>query len=192
MADQIKFDTNARRILARFDSYPKAMQTAIQNGLARGLLLVEDQVKRRADVRFSGSRQGLASRLTSYTKVAGSAAAIDGIIGFRRTRGFPYELAQEFGAKAKPGGAMAIPITPEAKHLSQLGKSAKDFPRKLFIPGSKGDPTGVLAESVGANRMVVHYVLVKSIPPRLHFRENVTDNLDIVADHVNAAVGDAL
>jgi hypothetical protein len=119
--------------------------------------------------------------------------AVDGVIGFRKSRLFPYELSQEYGAKARAGGAMAIPISHEAKGLSQRGISARDFPRKLFRP----EGTHVLAEKGGARwanqfgrgdgSLTIHYVLVKSIPPRLHFRENVTDNLDIVADEVIAA-----
>ena len=166
--------------MARFERLPTELQGTVRKGLALGLLLVEEQVKRRADVRLSGGRSGLAGRLTSYVEVGGRRFAVDGVIGFRRTRGFPYELAQEYGARAKPGGAMAIPISPEAKMLSQQGISARDFPRELFSPKH----SRVLGESLGGGRMQVHYVFVKSIAPRLHFRENVEDNMDIVGREV--------
>jgi len=180
LPDGIQISSNARQILERFERLPDETQQAVKRGLARGLLLVEEEVKRRTDVRLSGSRSGLASRLTSYVEIAVGPIAIDGVIGFRKTRGFPYELAQEFGARARAGGAMAIPISDEAKALGERGISAKDFPRDLFRP----EKSHVLAESMGDARLEVHYVLVKSIPPRLHFRENVEDNLDIVGREI--------
>ena len=187
MSDAVSISSNARDILQRFERLPSEVKTAVKAGLARGLLLVEEQVKRRADVRFSGARSGLASRLTSYVQVGHGPIAIDGIIGFRKTRGFPYELAQEFGARAKPGKAMAIPVSPEAKGLSQRGLSAKDFPRRLVRIGKTLVEPGVRwANQFGRDdgNGLRHYVLVKAIAPRLHFRENVVDNLDIVSNQV--------
>ena len=183
MADNLTIQSNALEVLRKFDRLPNEIQTSVRKGFARGLLLVEEEVKRRADVRLTGARSGLASRLTSYVQVKVGDLAVDGVIGFRKTAGFPYELAQEFGAHARPGGAMAIPVSDEAKALASRGVSAKDFPRELFVPGR----THVLAENLGLESfrsgngmLTVHYVLVKSIPPRLHFRESVEDNLDVV------------
>lgn len=185
----IGIGSNAENLLRRFARLPGEMQGAVKRGTARGLLLVEEEVKRRTDVHLSGGRSGLASRLTSYVEIGPGAIAIDGIIGFRKTRGFPYELAHEYGAKAKPGKAMAMPVSREARVLGQRGISARDFPRKLFRP--KG--TRVLAESMGrTTKIVVHYVFLKTIEPRLHFRESVTDNLDIVGREIVREVGEEL
>lgn len=180
MADQVQISSNARAILARFERLPSELRAVVKRGLARGLLLLEEEVKRRADVRFTGARSGLASRLTSHVEVGLGPVGIDGVIGFRKTRGFPYELAQEFGAKARAGGAMAIPVSPEAKALGQRGVSARQFPRTLFSP--KG--CGILAERLASDQLVVHYVFAKSIPPRLHFRETVADNVGVVGNEV--------
>jgi len=188
MADGIQILSNAAAIARRFEDLPSKVQSAGRKGFARGLLLLEEEVKRRADLRFSGSRSGLASRLTSLVEVGSGAIAIDGQIGFRRTRGFPYELAQEYGAQARSGGAMAIPISKEAKRLGEQGVSAKDFPRTIFRPGN----SHVLAEAKARGSITVHYVLVKSIRPRLHFRDTVEDNLGMVADHFVRAVQEAL
>lgn len=181
MSDRVEIIHNGRKVLSRFRRLPADVQAGVRRGLVRGLLLVEDVVKRRADVKFSGARSGLASRLTSYVEGGRPGMGIDGVIGFRRRKGFPYELSQEFGAKARPGGAMAVPVSREARALSEAGTSARDFPRKLFVVPRKG----MLAESGGRGRkLLVHYVFVKSLEPRLHFRESVTDNLDVVLREV--------
>jgi len=179
MADAFTIQSNAADILRRFERLPNEVQGAVKRGFSRGLLLVEEEVKRRADLRLTGSRSGLASRLTSHVLVGGK-AAVDGIIGFRNTRGFPYEMAQEYGATARAGGAMAIPISDEAKMLSQRGISAKDFPRKLFSRRT----SRFLMEAVGGHALILHYIFVKSIPPRLHFRDSVEDNTDLVMREV--------
>lgn len=180
MVDEIRIESDAQQILERFERLPARVQGAVKRGLARALLLLEEDVKRGADVRFSGSRSGLASRLTSAVETHGERFAVDGVIGFRKTRGFPYELAQEFGARARAGGAMAIPISAEAKALGERGISAQNFPRKLFRPRRHR----VLVEAVGRDRIVTHYLFVKSIPPALHFRDSVLGNLARVSREV--------
>jgi len=180
MADEIRISSNARRVLAAFDGLPKRIQEGIKAGLIRGLLLVEDRVRRRTKVKSRRGAAGLMGRLTSKVMVEGSGRlSIDGLIGFRKTRGFPYELAQEYGAKAKAGKAMAIPVTPQARRTS----SPREFPGELVIPGSRwlagatkgysGRTVGVLGEPTARGLLRVHYVLVKSIPPRLRFGETV-------------------
>ena len=104
------------------------------------------------------------------------------------------ELSQEFGAKAKAGGAMAIPVSPAARKAGAPGNMNVE----LFIPAG----THVLAEQrknqleafrKGKGAFEVHYVLVKSIPPRLNFRESVTSGLSIVfAEVLNAAKDEVL
>jgi len=177
MGDNIYIETNAGAVLRKFGRLPKEIQTGVRKGLVRGLLLVEERVKRRSDVKFTGGRGGLASRLTSYAKIGPGAIAIDGVIGFRKTQGFPYELAQEYGAKAKPGKAMAVPVTPEARKAG----SPRDFPGKLRM--IKGMGKALLVSDTDAATHL-QYVLLKSIPPRLNFREGVIGGLPIVYHQV--------
>jgi hypothetical protein len=156
---------------------------------------VEDDVRSNAELKFTGGRSGMLSRLTSFVELGPGVIGISGVIGFRRTRNFPYELSQEYGAQAKAGGAMAIPVSDEARSLSERGISAKDFPRALFIPGASSIEEaqlargGVLAESTGRGTLMVHYVLVKRIRPRLHFRDTLIKSQDMVAREVLKEAG---
>jgi hypothetical protein len=205
MSDRLYITSNAANILRAFDALPKNLQTGVSKGLRRALLLLEDIVKRRADVKFAGARSGLVSRLTSYVETGG-ALAIDGVIGFRKTAHFPYELSQEYGAQAKPGKSMVIPVSPEAKALAARGLGPKDMAGvKLFIPKGKHvlvaevqrarlgrSSTGrYTSERVTTASVEVQYILIKSLRPRLHFRENVMDNLDVVSREVEGGMKEA-
>jgi len=173
----MEISTNAEYLLRRFDDLPKAVQTGVGAGLKRALLLTEDRVRRNAQLKWRRGGAGLAGRLTSsVTETAGF--GLDGQIGFRKTRGFPYELSQEFGAKAKPGKAMAIPITPQAKRYGP-----REFPGKLFIPKGRH----VLAVFRPRLKAIEpQYVLVKSIKPRLGFRATVLAALGMISDEIEA------
>jgi len=155
--------------MRRFAWLPAAVQAGLIRGLRRELLLCEDAVRRNADLKFSGARSGLMSRLTSSV-TRGRAMEVEAVIGFRKTRGFPYELAQEYGAKARSGGAMAIPVSDEARRASALGRGPRQLGTELFM--LKTSRSAILAEQAGT-RIVAHYVLVKSIRPRLNFRRTV-------------------
>ena len=182
MADQIKLESNAQDILKRFTRLPVLMQKGIVLGVRRTLLIVEDKVRmqNRAtgpdSVRFSGARAGLSSRLTSYAR-ASSVLGFEGAIGFRKTRGFPYELSQEFGAKAKPGKAMAIPVTPEARAVD----SPRQFPGELFV--RKWGNKALLMQKVGM-LTATQYVLVKRIPARMKFRDTVKGQSPMISQAV--------
>lgn len=190
MADRLYITSNAANILRAFDALPKNLQEGVRKGLKRALLLLEDIVKRRADLKFAGSRSGLASRLTSDVETGG-ALVIDGVIGFRKTAHFPYELSQEYGAQAKPGGAMVVPVSPQAKALAARGQGPRDMAGvKLFRPKN----THVLAAFIPGRKSVgieVQYILIKTLRPRLHFRENVMDNLDLVSREVEGGAAEA-
>lgn len=190
MSDRLYITSNAANILRAFDALPKNLQTGVSKGLRRALLLLEDIVKRRADVKFAGARAGLVSRLTSYVETGG-ALSIDGVIGFRKTAHFPYELSQEYGAQAKSGGAMVVPVSPQAKALAARGLGPKDMAGvKLFRPKN----THVLAAYVPGRKSIgieVQYILIKSLRPRLHFRENVMDNMDVVSREVEGGMVEA-
>jgi hypothetical protein len=185
----LRLETNAAEIARRFERLPKAAQDGVVRGLKRSLLLTEENVRRGAALKFTGSRGGLLSRLTSYARADG-VLGLDGAIGFRRRRLFPYELAQEFGAKAKPGKAMPIPVGDRAKAASARGMG----PREAFPEGAlhlvKGRKNVTLQLTVVGKRIpggvmnAVQYVLVKSIPPRLHFRENVTKSLPMISEGI--------
>lgn len=170
MSDQgIKLETNAADIVRRFRGMPAVVQTAVLSGIRRWELLAETRVRQSAGVKFSGSRSGLDSRLTSYAK-KDDIASVDAAIGFRKTSNFPYELSQEFGATAKPGKAMVVPVSARAKALSARGLGPRDMPDKMFIP--KGRHV-LVSYNKGLGGMEVQYVLIKSLKPRLGFRKTV-------------------
>ncbi len=164
----IKIEHDANRLLRRFGRMPKDVQTGMVRALARELIVLEDQVRTRAGLRWRHGAAGLSGRLTSRV-TREPRMGLGGVIGFRRTRGFPYELAQETGAKAKPGRAMAIPVSPSARAAGSPRNMAN-----LAVIKSKALNQALLVESGPRGQMTVHYVLVKSIPPRLKFRETVT------------------
>jgi hypothetical protein len=183
----LQLDSNANRIIQRFERMPKAVQLGVAKGLQRGLLLADARVRRNTEVKMRRGAAGLGGRLTNYVTVK-AGLGIEAAIGFRKTQGFPYELSQEFGAKAKPGKAMAIPVSREAR---QAG-SPRNMPDLALI---KGKRRVVLVTKGGKGRMRVHYVLVKAIKPRLKFRENVKASVpEISREVVNGAkegMGDA-
>lgn len=170
MAEEgIRLETNAAEIVKRFRGLPAVVQTAVLSGIRRWELLAETRVRQSAGVKFSGSRSGLDSRLTSYAK-KDDIASVDAAIGFRKTAHFPYELSQEFGATAKPGKSMVVPVSARAKALSARGLGPRDMPDKMFIPKGRH----VLASyNKGLGGMEVQYILIKSLKPRLGFRKTV-------------------
>lgn len=187
MAENTRLETNAQELIDRFGKLLPAVQKGVQKGLHRALRDLEDNVRSRSEIIRNSNNSGLAGRLTSYARAvgaAGSFGSIEGAIGFRKTRGFPYELAQEFGAKAKPGGAMTIPVSAAAKRWSDSGGSARNFPQKLFIPPHMH----VLVEGYKRKGMsgikTVHYVLVKSIRARLGFMKIVIAGIPMIGDEV--------
>lgn len=195
MADRIEITSNAAQLARVFEKLPARVQIGVSNGLERALLVIETKIRQRCNttspgsVKFAGARSGLSSRLTSYVeRIPGM--GLDGAIGFRRTSGFPYELSQEFGARAKPGKAMSIPVTDEARAVG----SPRNFPGKLtLVKGHhsvvliRKQPRGTFQAGMG-----VQYVLVKSIPPRLGFRKTVTENTGLISDEMVTGANRAL
>lgn len=186
MADHVRveMDHDAERLVARFQRLAPEVRAGVQRGLARSLLVMETRVRQGTGVRWRRGMAGLAGRLTSYAR-PDAGLGIEAAIGFRRTRGFPYELAQEFGARAAPGKAMAIPISPLARRMSDRGQGPRDWPRTgagaLFRPRN----ARVLMQSTGLRtKPILHYVLTKSIPPRLRFIRTVRDNRSLIEQGV--------
>lgn len=179
MADGIQITGNAAELVARFNRLEPAAREGIRRGIAGALLSIESKVLQGAGVKWRRGAGGLAGRLTSYARLGG-AWGVDAAIGFRRTQGFPYELAQEFGAKAKGGGSLAIPISQEARGASDRGLGARSM-EGLFVLRANGK--AFLARQV-KRHLEIHYILKKSIPPRLRFRENVMNNAGLVSDGV--------
>lgn len=172
-------ETNAAEIMRRMARMPAKVRGGVAKGLRRSLLALEGKVTAGADLKWRRGGAGLQGRLTSYARLDG-VHNVDAAIGFRKRRGFPYELAQEFGATAKAGKAMAIPVSPLARRLSDRGIGPRQSGLPLFRP--KG--TNVLLEyrgrfkrKAGFREQPLHYVLVKSIKPRLNFTKTVTANL---------------
>ena len=180
----------------RFNRLPKEVQTAVRKTLIGELLITEEFVRSSSQLKYQRGAAGLQGRLTSFVK-NDAVYGLDGAIGYRKTRGFPYELSQEFGAKAKAGGAMAIPITPEARAASNRGMGPREaFPGKMlhFVPRQGKPPLLVLTliakgstgrrAPIGAAlrnvQFIPEYVLVKSIPPRLNFMRTVTARIPAI------------
>jgi hypothetical protein len=176
MADSISIDTNAAQLIARFHKFPPAIQRGMLRGLRGELLVTETRVRQRAGLKWRRGGAGLSGRLTSYARPS-EQFGVDAAIGFRRTRGYPYELAQEFGAKAKAGGAMAVPLTPLARALSERGQGPRQFPGVLFLVRKGGRAT--LCQMLGGT-IEAQYALLKSIPPRLRFRQSVIESLPAI------------
>lgn len=179
MAEFITTTTNAPELVAKFRRLAPHVRAGVVKGLKGALLVTEGRVRRGAGLKWRRGGAGLAGRLTSYARQGGR-YGIDAAIGFRRTAGFPYEMSQEFGAKAKPGSAMTIPISPVARRNSERGGRARDLGVKLFRPNG----TNVLLEARKRGEPVLHYVLVSSIPPRLRFRETVAASQRLIMDGV--------
>lgn len=163
----IQIDADAQRLLSRFARLAPAGRRGMLRRLRARLLILEGEVLRKADLRWRRGNAGLAGRLTSRAE-GHAELGVDAAIGFRRRRGFPYELAQEFGARAKPGKAMSIPLTAKA----QAAGGASRYPGRLVLVRSGGQALLFPAGKRGAQGAPA-YVLKRSIPPRLNFRRTV-------------------
>lgn len=181
MSDAIQIDSNARELIADLAKQPGAVQRGVVRAVGAELLALRTKVIQGASLKWRRGNAGLAGRITSYSKMDGD-IGFSAAIGFRKTKGFPYELAQETGAKAKPGKAMAIPVT----NAARAAGSPRAFPGVLFIPRG----THVLAKAkvgkkgTGGVAFEVQYVLVKSIPARLGFRKTIAANTDGISGAV--------
>ena len=178
MPDGIEISTNARELMERFDRMPAHVQNGLLKGIKRGLLLTGDRVRTNTGIKARRGAAGVMGRLSSFAGTT-PGMGVDGQIGFRKTKGFPYELAQEDGAHAKPGGAMSIPMTAKARAAG----SPRDYPGRLIRLGR------ILVEAVALKtrtKFVPEYILVKSIPPRLRFRENVLASIPMISDEIEA------
>ena len=169
----IKLSNNADRIVKEWQRLSSRVRRGVELELRRELIRMEGRVKARSGVRFRRGAAGLGGRLTSF--VSADSQGLAGAIGFRKTRGFPYELAQEFGAKARAGHAMAIPVSAAAKRA----KSPREM--DLVMIKRRGRPPLLIERRKGKSgrwmKPIVHWVLVKSIPPRLRFRETIYAHL---------------
>jgi len=177
---------NAGEIIRRFDRLPTEIQTSVLSRVRGALIVTVQRVRSGTGVKWQRLGRGLAGRLTSYADRA-PLMGLDAAVGFRKTTGFPYELAQEFGARAKAGKALAIPVSAKAKALSERGIGPRGFPGKLFIPPHMH----ILAEAYkrGGQKgglKQVHYALVKSIPARLRFREIAEGSLPMISAEIEA------
>jgi len=183
---QIEFGPEVSRVLRVFKGLSDATKAGIVAGATRGLLLAETRVRTRSGVKFSGAGKGLSNRLTSYARVHDD--DIDGAIGFRKTRQFDYVLSQEFGAKAKAGKAMVVPISPEAKAASMRGVGPRERGIELALVKSVGGKP-LLISRVG-RKVSIEYLLIKSLKPKLKFRENVAASVpDLEREIFNGFAG---
>lgn len=172
MAETIRLDSNAESVIRYFGALPRVTQQEIVAGIKRGLIVMVSKVLQGTALKWRRGAAGLAGRLTSFAKLGGP-MGIDAAIGFRKTRGFPYELAQEFGAKARAGGAMSIPLSQQARAASERGQGPREFGVPLRLMKN------LLVEDKNKS-VIVHYVLVKSIPPRLNFMKTVRANVGLI------------
>jgi hypothetical protein len=183
---------SANEVLRSFQKLPAEIQAGVLGKLRGALIVVQDRVRMWTRVKWRRGAGGLSGRLTSFAQ-KDSALGIDAAIGFRRRRGFPYELAQEIGARAKAGKAMAIPVSAKARRLSDAGVGPRSFPGKLFIPPH----THVLAEAYqrGAGKggiKAIHYSLVKSIPARLRFFYTAMRNAEFIGGQIEVGAKEGL
>lgn len=176
----LQVSVQAADVLERFRSLPEQIQIGVQNGLQRGLLRAEDMVRRGTGLKFRRGGAGLSGRLTSFA-IRMASGDLEGAIGFRKTRGFPYELSQEFGAKASGGKAMSIPLSGAAKAASNrgIGPRQSGIDLNMIKIGSR-----MFLVEHRKTRSEFHYILVKSIPPRLRFRQTVYAALPMISDEV--------
>lgn len=165
----LSLSVDAREVLARLHGFPPKLNASIVRELRGELLVLQTSVRRNARIKSRRGAAGLFGRLTSYADL--TATGIRSAIGFRKTGGFPYELTHEFGANAGRG-AMPVPISPDAKGLAHRNMGPRSMTAKLFVLRTNGK--AFLAEYVQGKRMpVFHYILMKSLPPRLNFRQTV-------------------
>ena len=189
---QIEFDADAQRVLRAFRGLAPHIQQGIVKGATRGLLLLETRVRMGAGLKWRRGGAGLSGRLTSWAAQRGD--EIDGAIGFRKTRQFPYELAQEFGAK----GPMTIPISGQAKAASARGIGPRGIGIDLALVKRSGKPP-LLVESRDSQRgwykgmkTVVHYVIVSGLKPRLKFRQNVRAGMPTLSGEIVSGFRDGV
>lgn len=172
MEGAVEISMDAAEAIRKIRSAPPAVVAAFLGGLRSSLLLVEDDVRRGSALKWRRGSAGLAGRLTSYAKMDGL-GDVDAAIGFRKRRGFPYELAQEFGAKAKAGGAIAIPLSAMAKRASEQGRGPRELGVPLRVAKINGKAFLVAnlsrAGRAAGVRVMIHYIFVKAIKPRLGF-----------------------
>lgn len=186
---QFSFTLNpeSQRFVQKFKRLPNDLQDAVLTGLERGLLVTEDIIRRNTAVKFRRGGAGLSGRLTSFA-VRKNGGLLAGV-GFRKTKHFPYELSQEFGANARAGGAMSIPISGEAKAASNRGQGPRSFGDRLALIQS-GGRIWLIESTKRVTKF--HWLLVKSIPPRLKFRENAEKGIPIIDDEVTKELQKAL
>jgi hypothetical protein len=117
--------------------------------------------------------------------------AVDAAIGFRKTKHFPYELSQEFGAKAAPGKALPVPIGDEAKAAAAKGLGPREaFGSQLRVARIGGKAylvrNMVLTSANLGKTNYFQYVLVKSIKARMRFREVTRKNTARISNAILA------
>ena len=108
---------------------------------------------------FPGSRGGMAR---SYT--ATLLRPKDGHLRSGAVSDLVYARIQDEGGTITPKNAKAltIPISDQAKRLSERGIGARAFPAELSLVWPKGRRTGMLVESM-QDRTKLHYVLSKRV-----------------------------
>lgn len=166
---------NLPEVMDRFKRLPDALKEGIRKGAERGLSALETRVRANTHVKWRSGGSGLSGRLTSFSEI-GTDQWLRAAIGFRKTKRFPYEMSQEFGAKAKPGKAMAIPLTDKARRV----QSPREMKNLVFIKKGKNP---ILAEKKPRS-FAPQFVLVKSIPARLKFRETIEQNVAMLSEEI--------
>ena len=180
----LQLTSNAREILQRYRRLDPAIQKGVAAGLGRALLLLETRCRTAFGVKARHGASGLSGRLTSYVATS-SSGDLEGAIGFRKTRAFPYELSHEFGARAKPGGAMTVPVSSQARAASARGIGARQAfaGRSLAVVRAMGK--AFLVEHL-KNRSILHYVLIKRLPATLGFRKTVIAGIPLISQEIEA------
>lgn len=177
---KIELTSNAEEIIGRLNGMGERTQQAIAAGVGRAWLVIGSRWRAATGVKISGAGQGLGARLASFSEVRGG--QLSAAIGFRKTAHFPYELAQEFGARAKPGKAMVVPVGNKAKSMSRRGMGPRDWPEGALAMRKLGGRAFLFSTTKKASHL--EYVLIKSLRPRLKFFETVQANADVISGEV--------
>jgi hypothetical protein len=159
---------------------------AQKSGLLLAAQAASIPVRNRIFEAFPGGRGGLAR---SYT--ATLLQPKDGKLRSGVTSDSVYARIQNEGGTIVPKSAKAltIPISNEAKRAGEEGRGARDLGMKLSLIWHKGDPTGLLAESI-KGKLKPHYLLAKrsTIKGRHYLEKAAEDAEPKIAEIMDASL----
>jgi len=183
MVVTIDISPETRRTIARHRALagraPDAMADGVHSAARAGAEDVARQLNMgELDIRSQYQGAGLGSSVSGWMIDRSAPLAA---LGVRRgTPGHPYAAIHEHGGviRAKPGGALSVPLTDKARQYS----SPRDMENLTFIK-RKGKPP-LLAEVRKRGTMIAHWVLLAqvTIPASNWLSEGARAAAQIMAD----------